>query len=266
MKRSDMRVAIVRMEGTNCEQELYDSFSMLGTKPEFLHLNDFKNLENYHCLAIPGGFSAGDYVRAGGIFASLLRAKAFDEIKDFVKSGFPVLGICNGFQVLTELGFLPGSPHKYRISLSPNESGKFECRPTFVRYENSGKCVLTSRIKKGEVRLLPSAHAEGKIILENSRILLESLEKNDQIVFRWVDPDGNPADYPWNPNGSYQNLAGICNYEGNVLGLMPHPERVFFGWQHPDWTRAGNVKEAFSSDGDGKAIFESMVSYLEKKF
>jgi phosphoribosylformylglycinamidine synthase len=114
--------------------------------------------------------------------------------------------------------------------------------------------------------MMPCAHAEGKIILEEPKKMLAQLEADDQIVFRWVDPDGKLAGYPWNPNGSLDNLAGLCNMEGNVLGLMPHPERSFFGWQHVDWVRKGLSAPGGYNVGDGRAIFESVIEYISKKF
>jgi len=265
MKKSDIRVAIVRMEGTNCEQELQDAFTVLGVDSKFVHIKQLKELTGFHCVVIPGGFSAGDYVRAGAIFASLIKTKIFKELKEFIKEGYPVLGICNGFQILVEMGFLPGKC-RGRACLAPNDSGVYECRPTLVRNENRGKCVFTNKLKRKEIRMMPCAHAEGKIILEEPKKMLSQLKADDQIVFRWVDPDGKLAGYPWNPNGSLDNLAGLCNMEGNVLGLMPHPERSFFRWQHVDWVRKGLSAPGGYNVGDGRAIFESVIECISKKF
>ena len=277
MKKKDIRIAILRIEGTNCEQESFDAFKRLGVKPEFVHLKQLlgmydkkenRNLLDYHGIMIPGGFSAGDYIRAGAIFAARIKSKLQDKLINYVKEGYPILGVCNGFQILIELGLLPGVDKimsSYpEACLMTNDSNRFECRPTLVRNENRGNCIFTRRIRKGEIRLIPSAHAEGKLMfpIEKEKRFLRMLEDNDQIVFRYVDPDGNLAGYPWNPNGSISNIAGICNRDGNVLGMMPHPERVFFRYQHPDWTRYG----LGSMDGDGKAIFESVIDYISKRF
>ena len=217
---------------------------------------------------IPGGFSAGDYIRAGAIFAARIKSKLEKDLEEFVKQEYPILGICNGFQVLTELGLLPGTDKTINAvpeaCLNINDSSRFECRPTLLKYENSGKCVFTKKIKKNEIRLIPSAHAEGKLMfpIEKQEEIIKGLEKNDQIVFRYVDPDGNYAGYPWNPNGSPSNIAGICNSTGNVFGMMPHPERTFFKHQHPDWTKSG----IDGNIGDGKVIFESVIDYISKRF
>jgi phosphoribosylformylglycinamidine synthase I len=278
VKISDIRVAILRIEGTNCEQESYDAFKRLGTNPEMVHLKQLLHIDcnnsekrdvfDYQCIMIPGGFSAGDYIRAGAIFAARIKSKLQKHLKDFVNLEYPVLGVCNGFQILIELGLLPGI--KSLISsvsescLSINDSNKFECRPTLLRHENHGNCIFTSKIPKGDIRLIPSAHAEGKLIfpLENQDYYLKKLAENDQIAFRYVDFEGNENDYPWNPNGSISSIAGICNCAGNVFGMMPHPERAFFKYQHSDWTREG-LK---SMVGDGRAIFESVIDYISCKF
>ena len=198
-------------------------------------------------------------------FSSLINKK---NIEDFVKQEYPILGVCNGFQVLTELGLLPGIDKIIsdipEACLNINDSNKFECRPTFLKHENNGKCIFTKKIKKNEIRLIPSAHAEGKLLfpLEKQDEIIKILEKNDQIVFRYVDPEGDYAAYPWNPNGSISNIAGICNSIGNVFGMMPHPERTFYKYQHPDWT----IKGLQNINGDGRVVFESVLEYISKKF
>ncbi len=278
MKKSDIRVGVLRIEGTNCEQESYDAFKRLGANPEFVHLKQLLHIDcdkdekrdvfDYQCLMIPGGFSAGDYIRAGAIFAARIKSKLGKDLEEFVKQEYPILGVCNGFQVLTELGLLPGLDVVMKsipdACLSINDSNRFECRPTLLKHENNGKCVFTRRIPKGDIRLIPSAHAEGKLLfpLDEQELYLKKLDENDQIVFRYVNPDGEYAGYPWNPNGSIFNIAGVCNYIGNVFGMMPHPERVFYRFQHPDWTRS----EFSSNVGDGRAVFESVLDYVCKKF
>ncbi len=278
LKKQDIKIAILRIEGTNCEQESHDAFENLGTKPEFVHLKQLlhidcnkdekRNLSDFQCLMIPGGFSAGDYIRAGAIFAARIKSKLQKELKEYVEQEYPILGVCNGFQVLTELGLLPAI--KDTISPTPkacltiNDSDRFECRPTYLKHENNGKCIFTKKIQKNEIRLIPSAHAEGKLLfpLDMQNDFINDLEKNDQIVFKYVDSEGNYAGYPWNPNGSPQNIAGICNHIGNVFGMMPHPERVLDRYQHPDWTqKSKDIKE-----GDGKAVFESVIDYICKRF
>ena len=278
MKTKDIKIAILRIEGTNCEQESYDAFKRLGANPEFVHLKQLLNIDcnkdevrkisQYQCLMIPGGFSSGDYIRAGAILAARIKSKLNKDLVDFVKQEYPILGVCNGFQVLTELGLLPGIDDIITevpdACLSINDSNRYECRPTLLKHENNGKCVFTSKIPKNNIRLIPSAHTEGKLLFpfDKQSEYLKKLEKNDQIVFRFVDPEGNYAGYPWNPNGSISNIAGICNYIGNVFGMMPHPERSFYKHQHPDWTRKG----LNNNIGDGRIVFESVLDYICKRF
>jgi phosphoribosylformylglycinamidine synthase I len=276
LKRGDIKVCILRMEGTNCEQETFDAFLRLGARPEFVHIKqlegkdiaptDSRKLEEYQILLLPGGFSAGDYIRAGAIFASRIKAAAGDDLVEFIEEGKAVGGFCNGFQIMVELGILPAlsgtmSAHPEAV-LHANDSGHFECRPTLLRNVDSGKCPWVTGIRPGEIRLFPVAHAEGNFILP-SEAMYKKLFENDQVVFRYCDPEGNmDAVYPYNPNGSRYNIAGICNAEGNVFGMMPHPERVFFRHTHPDWYR----RKISRDEGDGRAIFESVLDHVEKRF
>jgi phosphoribosylformylglycinamidine synthase I len=278
LKNEDIRIAVLRIEGTNCEQESLDAFKRLGSNPEFVHLKQLLHIDcnedekrdifDFQCLMIPGGFSAGDYIRAGAIFAARIKSKLQKKLQDFVEQGYPVMGICNGFQVLIELGLLPGINNNIsqipQACLNINDSDKFECRPTLLKHENNGNCIFTSKIKKNDIRLIPSAHAEGKLLfpLDEQEHYLNKLEENDQIVFRYVDQEGNYSGYPWNPNGSISNIAGICNHSGNVFGMMPHPERSFYKFQHPNWIN-NNLKNDY---GDGRAIFESVLNYISQKF
>ena len=271
MKAEDVRVCVIRIEGTNCEDEMANAFTMVGAQAEKVHLKQLigqapasmqRSLEDYDVLAFPGGFSAGDYVRAGAIFGARIKSAIGSDVKRFVEAGKPALGICNGFQILVEMGLLPAIEETMSESptaaLYNNNSGRFECRPTVLRNDNRGKCVFTSEVPQKSLLMIPSAHAEGKLMSMDPDFV-QKLEDNDQIVFRYVCPDGSDAEYPWNPNGSPSDIAGICNPAGNVMGMMPHPERVMTRFTHPDWTRGYD-----SEDGDGKIIFQSVMKYLEK--
>lgn len=278
--RSDVKVAVLRIEGTNNEQEMWDAFHELGAQPELVHLNQLvkkdlpaeekRKLSDYHLLMLPGGFSAGDYIRAGAIFAARLKSALPEDIADFVGSERPIGGMCNGFQILVELGLLPG--HGAKLPLFPdavlnrNDSALFECRPTLLKHENRGRCVFTRKIPRHSVRLIPSAHAEGKFMLptEEQEKRLRALWDNDQVVFTYTTPEGGKAGYPWSPSGSLDGIAGITNEMGTVFGMMPHPERVFHRYQHPDWTRDPTHKP--DAAGDGRAVFESVLEYVERRF
>jgi phosphoribosylformylglycinamidine synthase subunit PurQ / glutaminase len=271
----DLRVALLSIEGTNCDRELQVALEHLGARAEIVHLKQFegrevtaserRNLMDYSALFIPGGFSAGDYVRAGAIFAARVRAAIGPDLEKFIREGRILAGICNGFQVLTELGLLPGHAGgrlgRPEAVLMTNDSGHFECRPTFVAWQGGAFAPLRE-MPRGTRFLFPSAHGEGKLVLGGDvSTRLDELEASGQILFRWVAPDGSAPSYPWNPNGSEGDVAGLTNPEGNVFGLMPHPERSFFRAQAPDWTRTGGP-EGF---GDGRVFLDAILSYAEQK-
>ncbi len=256
-------IAILRMEGTNNEQEIYNSFAALDCSVEMVHLKQFtgearkelcRNIFDYEGIMIPGGFSVGDYVRAGAIFGARLK-KIQEDLEEFVKDGRIIGGICNGFQVLTEVGLLPGNDDiivpKPQISLAVNDSGRFECRHIFLKHENP--CHFTEKYKKNEILQVPIAHAEGKFI--TSQRILDALNENNQIIFKYVNRSGEYTGYPSNPNGSMENIAGISNPEGNVFGMMPHPERIFYPYLHQEKKTAG----------DGRRFFESIVAYIRRR-
>ncbi len=269
MARSGLPIAILSIEGTNCDRELEFALRALGTSPEVVHLKQFegtdvpkaarRRLHDYAALFLPGGFSAGDYVRAGAILAARTRAAIGPELEEFVRSGRLVAGICNGFQVAIELGLLPGRPDgrlgRAEAALITNDSGRFECRPTFVAW-TGGRFRPLRDVAAGTRFLFPSAHGEGKLVLgPRSAERRRELERSGQILFRWVAPDGGPARYPWNPNGSEGDIAGLTNPDGNVFGLMPHPERSFLRAQEPDWTRRGSIR----GFGDGHRFLQAVV-------
>jgi phosphoribosylformylglycinamidine synthase I len=271
MKKEDINVCIMRVAGTNCDAETRRAFYDLGAKAEVVHCNEIikeGNLLDYSALVFPGGFSHGDYVRAGAIWAKEALARLGNDLKEFVEEERPVLGICNGFQVLVESGLLPGFggiAEFPEAALATNIPIGYYCNWVYLRHENSGKCVFTQKIPKGKVLRIPVAHAEGRLVFpkENEKRCLERLYNNDQLVFRYCDEKGEFAEgrYPTNPNGSFHDIAGICNPAGTVFGLMPHPERAYYSWQLPDWTRLENP----SKYGDGRLIFESMIKYLVEK-
>lgn len=272
MKREKIKVCIIRVGGTNCDAETRRAFLELNVQAETLHVNELAkcfSLMDYDVLVFPGGFSFGDYVRSGVIFARSLRVKLGKEIENFVDEGRPILGICNGFQILIESGVLPGldGTSAYpEAALTTNEPQGFKCRWVYLRNENKRKCLFTSNVPTGKVLRMPIAHGEGRFLfpIEREQRLLERLIANDMIVFRYCDEKGNVAngEYPTNPNGSFDDIAGICNKEGTIFGLMPHPERAFYWWQQPDWTRQKRMPQY----GDGKIVFESLINHLVEKF
>ncbi len=266
MKREEIRVLIVRAPGTNCDSETALAFQSLGTKVDVVPFSRLirnpKTVLDYDIFVIPGGFSYGDYVRAGAVLGKKLISKLGDVIKEFIRLGKPILGICNGFQVLVESGLIPGR-EDLQVSLTTNMSMHYECRWVFLRFVNKSRCGPLSYVPRDRVLQIPVGHGEGRLVTTEET--LEKLIEDDLVVFRYCRPDGDFAEgeYPWNPNGSMYDIASLCNVDGNVIGMMPHPERAFFFWQLPDWTRYRKSERTY---GDGYIILESIVKYVEVKF
>jgi len=263
MKRP--KVCILRTAGTNCDKETAFAFMKAGGDPEFVHVNKFLSaevkLDAFGILAFPGGFSYGDDLGAGRILANELRFKLIDSLKVFIRQGKLIIGICNGFQVLVKSGLLPGNANlKQEASLIINDSGKFEDRWVYLKSQKekgkSQKCVWTEGLP--EIIYLPVAHGEGKFIVQD-KTALERLKTNGQAVFRYCDEKGQAGSYPGNPNGSIDNIAGICDDTGRILGLMPHPERHIDSLQHPRLAKSAAKKE-----GDGLQIFKNGVEFAVK--
>ena len=258
----EVRTIVLRVDGTNCDEEAVIAFERAGSKVDLVHMNELirkeKSLEDYQILCIPGGFAYGDDIAAGKIFAVLLKHKISNDVKKFIDDGKLVLGICNGFQVLVKAGLLPafeGTIEIQKATLASNDSGYFQDRWIYMKHENRGKCMFTRGIKN--IINIPVNHGEGKFVADSD--VIRRLEENDQVVFKYVDPDGKYAGFPWNPNGSFDNIAGICNPDGNVFGLMPHPEKFIHKWMHPYWTRL-----KLSEEGDGFKIFRNAVEVGKK--
>jgi phosphoribosylformylglycinamidine synthase len=264
----NVKVMILRTAGTNCDNETAFAFKMAGASPELVHINqltrDGKRLSDYQILAIPGGFSYGDDIASGKILANELKFGIEDDVQKFIKDGKLIIGICNGFQILVKSGLLPNISENYKTiesTLTLNDSAKFEDRWVYLKRptqhaQRSTKCVWTEGMKK--IIYLPVAHGEGKFIPRDKKIL-SHLKNNGMIVFEYTDEGGNRKGYPSNPNGSVENIAGICDKTGRILGLMPHPERHISYLQHPRWTRSDH-----RGRGDGFAIFENGVKYCKK--
>lgn len=259
-----VRVIILRTGGTNCDRETEHACLMAGGEPERVHVNRLisgeKKLDNYRFMVIPGGFSYGDDISAGRILANELRFKLGESLRKFVADGKPVLGICNGFQVLVKTGLLPGGTNggeaKQRATLFNNDCGRFECRWVYMRRNTESPCIFTRRLP--EVITLPVAHGEGKLLFDADSTLKEVLAAGGDAL-RYSDEEGAPGEYPVNPNGSVEDIAGMCDATGLVFGLMPHPERHVFRYHHPRWTRG----EA-PARPHGLPFFRNAVKYAER--
>lgn len=261
----NVKVCILRTGGTNCDRETGFAFSSVGAEVKFIHVNRLvagdSALSDFHILALPGGFSYGDDIAAGKILANELRFKLNGDLRKFVSEGKPIIGICNGFQILVKSGLLPGNEDlRQEASLIINDSGKFEDRWVYLKsYQHKGrpnKCIWTKGLP--DRIYLPVAHGEGKFLVKDKE-LLARLKVSGQVVFQYCDEGGKLAGYPHNPNGSEDNIAGICDVTGRIFGLMPHPERHIFGLQHPRWPARREDKK-----GDGLAIFRNGVEYARK--
>jgi len=229
-----MKFGLIVFPGSNCDQDVYCALKdALGQPVDYLWHGD-TGVSGYDCLVLPGGFSYGDYLRAGAIarFANIMPA-----VIDFASSGGLVLGICNGFQILLEAGLLPGAMRR-------NDCLQFRCQWTYLKVENTST-PFTNRFRKNQVIRIPIAHGEGNYYAD--AVTLAELEANRQVIFRYCTSRGEVTSEA-NPNGSVQNIAGIINREGNVLGMMPHPERC---------------AEALLGGTDGRELLASIVDWWE---
>lgn len=232
-----MRFGVVVFPGSNCDYDCYYVLkNVLKREVDFIWHKE-KNVSDYHCLILPGGFSYGDYLRTGAIarFSPVMKS-----VEEYARAGGLVIGICNGFQILLEAGLLPGA-------MLRNKALNFICRFVNIRVEND-TTPYTYLYQRGQVLKIPIAHIEGNYYAGEETI--RSLKENGQIVFRYCDEKGGLSPSS-NPNGSKDAIAGICNREGNILGMMPHPERA---------------SESILGSEDGRLIFESVIKKIEGKF
>jgi phosphoribosylformylglycinamidine synthase len=254
------KALILFAQGTNRDGDVAEALRLAGAEPEIVPLSVLRagrrRFTDYQMLILPGGFSYADALGAGKLLAVDLRSYFSEQVEAFVASGKPVLGICNGFQALTKAGILPGtlspasSPATQTATLTFNACGHFECRWVTLR-SISPTCIWTRGLD--ELIECPVAHGEGNF---QSQTPIPA----SQIALVYARPDGALANggYPANPNGSSQDIAGLCNPAGNVLGLMPHPENHIYPWQHPLWTRRGHRRS-------GLSLFENGVRYVNDR-
>ncbi len=268
---SPVRALVLTGFGLNCDLETAYALKKAGAEAERVHLNTLvareKNLLDYQIFVVGGGFSWGDDHGAGVIMAMRLKHRMKDDILRFVEAGGLVLGICNGFQVLVNLGLLPGfetRAMKREVALINNDCGGFRDQWVHLAANLSSPCIFTKGIDKIE---LPVRHGEGKFFTEPD--VLARLEEQNQVILRYALPDGGTAqgEFPHNPNGSVADIAGICDPTGRVAGLMPHPEAFNHWTNHPDWTLqreiVGRRGGDFSEEGDGIRIFRNAVNFFE---
>ena len=230
-----MKFGVIVFPGSNCDHDAYHVLSKHVGQPVDFVWHKQTDLSDYDALVVPGGFSYGDYLRAGALarFSPVMNA-----VKDFAASGKFVFGLCNGFQILCEAGLLPGA-------LMRNKNLHFVCKHVNIRVENAAT-PYTSELEMGEILSIPIAHAEGNYVCDDATYA--KLENNNQIIFRYCDENGEIIETA-NPNGARSNIAGICSAAGNVLGMMPHPERAC---------------EELLGSNDGRDIFRSLTKAVER--
>jgi phosphoribosylformylglycinamidine synthase len=231
-----MKFGVIIFPGSNCDYDAYWAARQIAGQPATMLWHESHDLENCDVIIVPGGFAYGDYLRTGAIARF---APVMESVRKFAGEGGLVLGICNGFQILCESGLLPGA-------LMRNRGLKYVCKPVWIRVENA-ETAFTCSCRAGEVLQIPIGHMEGNYFCESST--LAELQRNRQIIFRYVTPEGQVTDEA-SPNGSLDNIAGICNAGHNVLGMMPHPERA---------------SEAILGSADGMKVFASLISAVAER-
>jgi phosphoribosylformylglycinamidine synthase subunit PurQ / glutaminase len=252
------RIAILKTDGTNCDQETAYAFAKAGGIPDIIPLNQLKKgtatLEPYSILAIPGGFSYGDDIASGKVFALELALYAREQLQRFVERGNLIIGICNGFQVLVQLGLLPfNSIGIKRAALLHNDSATFECRWITLRIEKS-LCLFTRQMEETLIEL-QVAHGEGKLYVDDTT--LAQIEQMNLVAVRYTHNGLATQEYPHNPNGSRHAIAGLCDPTGRIFGLMPHPERFVEPYHHPNWRNQKNNKP------QGLCFFENAIAHVK---
>jgi phosphoribosylformylglycinamidine synthase subunit PurQ / glutaminase len=263
-----VKALVITGYGTNCEMEMAHACTCAGAKADIAHISEVLSgryaINDYHFLNLPGGFLDGDDLGSAQVESIRLRharvqgsgRSLFEEIEAFIGHGMLILGVCNGFQALVKSGILPGNPlGKRRISLTFNDSAKFEDRWVNLSVNSLSPCVFTRGI---DHLMVPVRHGEGKLVCDSADTL-DEITAAGLIAVQYADDAFTATmDYPHNPNGSVSAIAGICDITGRIFGLMPHPEAYTHPTNHPCWTRLAHLPEK----GEGMAIFDNAVNFL----
>ena len=265
---SKPNVLIITGYGVNCEAESARAWELAGANPEMIHLNDLlenpAQLERFEAMMFIGGFSYGDHMTSGHVFSLRVKHHMQEHLQRFIDDGKLILGICNGFQVMTKMGLLPGLDGDYfspKISLMQNDCGCFQNFWCDIRFEDASPCVFTQGL--GTIPL-PIRHGEGKIFTLDTA-LLERLENEGCVAARYVDAENQPTqEFPANPNGSLHAIAGLSDPTGRIFGMMPHPEAYLFPENHPQWEKQ-KLDGTLPADGLGLRIFQNAVAAIQNK-
>lgn len=268
---AEPQVIVLTGYGINCEEETAFAFETAGALTKIIHINDLIEnsslLDKFQIFVFPGGFSYGDDTGSGKALANRIKNNLFDEIRNFAGRDTLILGICNGFQVLVNLGLLPLLEEfngKAQAALEYNRTFRYQCRWVDAKIEKGSPSVFTKNVERMHI---PVAHGEGNFYAPDE--VLEKIESADLVTMRYIKPDGLPAlkEFPYNPSGSSNDIASICSPDGRIMGMMPHPERGIFFTQRDDWTY---LKEKYTRKGmeiplfsDGMVIFKNAVEYFK---
>ena len=265
---SEPRVLIITGLGLNCEAETEAAFASAGAVPEKVHLLDLldrsapRKMSDYPLLAFIGGFSFGDHLGAGSVFANKIRWSLYDDLLAFIGRGGLALGVCNGFQTMVRLGLLPGLDGDYktpRATLAPNDRPGYRDAWVTLGFDEASPCLWTRGLDRLE---LPSRHGEGKFLAGPD--VAARLAREHLVAARYLGPDGAPTEeWPHNPNGSPGAVAGICDPSGRLFGLMPHPDAYLYPFHHPQWTRR-KLSGPPTREGDGMRIFRNGVRAVKE--
>jgi len=262
---------IITGYGINCEEETAKVFEMEGAESEIVHINDLidgtKKMQDFQIMAFPGGFSHGDDTGSGNAMANKIKNNLNEEFLKFAREDKLVIGLCNGFQILVNLGLVPALNNNYgarTVALMHNTQARYECRWIHLK-RASDKCIWTRGIETIHV---PIAHGEGNFYTDEET--LKQIKSGDQIAFKYVREDGSPAnnEFPFNPNGAMEDIAGICDPSGRILGMMPHPERFNCFVNEDGWPleKEKLIREGkpLPKEGKGLKLFRNAVEYFTK--
>lgn len=264
------QVLILSGYGLNCEEETQFAFQYVGIEGRIIHINDLidapETLDEYQILAVPGGFSYGDDTGSGNAFAQKMKLALWDALKGFVARDTLTIGICNGCQILANLGLVPGLDGAYgerAVAVTYNQSARYQCRWIDVAAGSTSSSPWLEGIERMHV---PVAHGEGRFMMSDET--LDRLQSSGQIAFTYVASDGKPANgqFPLNPNGAMADIAGITDESGRVIALMPHPERGMFSWQRDDYHELKDAAQrsgkTLADEADGIALFRNAARYF----
>jgi phosphoribosylformylglycinamidine synthase I len=266
MTAKSVSVLIITGYGLNCEAESRHAWELAGANVQFIHLNDLlaepARLHAFQALMFIGGFSYGDHMSSGHVFAVRVRHRMNEEIRRFIDDGKLIMGVCNGFQIMVKLGLLPGLDKDYftqKVALMQNDCGSFQNFWVKLRFELSSPCVFTRGL---DFMPMPIRHGEGKIFTLD-KALLERMEAEGCVACRYADPatGAATATFPHNPNGSLNAIAGLCDPSGRIFGLMPHPEAYLYPENHPQWEMQ-RLDGSLPERGLGLKLFQNAVNYL----